>query len=51
MEDEGSSIAVCLLRLQEMYWLFAPMSSRVQVVCCVVAIVEAKAVTLSYSQS
>lgn len=50
MEDEGAAGAVGCFGLEEMDWLVAPVAARVEVVGCVVAVVEAEAVALGGCQ-
>lgn len=44
MKDESSAFSISLLRLQEMQRLLAPMAARIEMVSCVVAIIEAEAI-------
>ena len=46
VEDERVSLTVCILRSNEVDWLFAPMTEWVQMVSSVVAVVEAHPVAL-----
>lgn len=46
MEDEGAAVAVGGFAFQEVHGLLAPVAARVEVVACVVAVVEAEAVAL-----
>ena len=46
VEHQCPSFAVRFLRLQEMHGLIAPVTARVQVVCSVIAVVEAVTVAL-----
>lgn len=46
VEDQRTTLAVCFFRLEEVHWLLAPMPSGVEVVGCVVAVVEAESIAL-----
>jgi hypothetical protein len=50
VENKSPSGAISFFRFEEMDWMVSPMPSWVEVMCGVVAVVEADAVALHYRQ-